>query len=470
MELTITQVVEATNGRLAQGRPDAPLTGVSTDSRTLAPGELFIAIRGERFDGHDFVPKLTKAGGAMVERWPLEVPPGLPVVVVDSTVAAYGRLAAWWRRRIPAVVVAITGSNGKTTTKEMLACLLGGLGPTVASLASHNNHIGVPETLLRIRPGDSFAVVEIGTNHFGEVPVLASLVEPEVALITNIGPSHLEAFGSEEGVAREKGRLLDFLRLGGLAVLHADDPWSRALAGRAAGRVATFGLSADADWRATDIEEGEAEVRFTLEPDGCRVVLPVAGRFQVSNCLAAMAVAAEMGMAPEAAAERLRSFRAPKWRMEVRRIGSVTLIADCYNANPASMAAALDELARRPTPGRRVAVVGDMLELGDVSDDAHRRLGRLVAEAGVELLCAIGEKALLAAQEAVGAGLPLEKVHWTLENADASRWLVERLGEGDTVLVKASRGMRLEEVAEAVAAWAQGTAVAAHQESVVAAG
>ncbi len=294
MELTIAQVIEATNGRLAQGRADATISGVSTDSRTLAPGELFVAIRGERFDGHDFVPRLTEAGGAVVEKWPLEAPPGLPVVVVDSTVAAYGRLAAWWRRRMPALVVAITGSNGKTTTKEMLACLLGGLGPTVAALASHNNHIGVPETLLRIRPGDSFAVVEIGTNHFGEVPALASIVEPEVALITNIGPSHLEAFGSEEGVAKEKGRLLDFLKIGGIAVLHADDPWSRRLADRAVGRVVTFGLSADADWRATDIEEGEAEVRFTLEPGGCRIVLPVAGRFQVSNCLAAMAVAAEM--------------------------------------------------------------------------------------------------------------------------------------------------------------------------------
>jgi len=470
MKLTIATIAQVTAGRLAQGTPTATLTGVSTDSRTIAPGQLFVAIKGERFDGHQFVRNLTKAGGALVERWPLEAPPELPIVVVDDTVAAYGRLAAWWRRQMPARVIALTGSNGKTTTKDMLAHVLGALAPTVASLSSHNNHIGVPETLLRIRPEHAFAVVEIGTNHFGEVPALASLVEPDVALITNIGPSHLEAFGSEEGVAREKGRLLDYLRLDGLAVLHADDPWSRRLAVEANARVVTFGLSPAADWRASEIQEGDEEISFVVEPVGCRVTLPAVGRCHVSNCLAAMAIAVEMGVPPARAAERMRSFSLPKWRMQLRRIGSITLIADCYNANPASMEAAIGELARRPTSGRRVAVVGDMLELGKVAEEAHRRLGRRLAEAGVQLLCAVGQNALFAAQEAVTAGLPLGQVFWTLENTEAAEWLTRRLGEGDTVLVKGSRAMRLEEVADAVANWARSTMAPSRGPSVVATG
>jgi len=457
MDICIANVLEATGGRLVQGDPAATLHGVATDSRQVTPGDLFVALAGERFDGHDFVARAFEAGAgaAVVGRWPDGLATDRPVVRVPYTADAYGALGAWWRRRMPARVVGITGSNGKTTCKEMIAHLLGALGPTVCSEANHNNHVGVPETLLRIRSEHRFAVVEMGTNHLGELEPLASLARPDVGLVTNIGPTHLAAFGSEEGVAREKGHLLDAIAPGGLAVLSADDYWSRQLAEAHPGRTATFGLSDDADWHVAHLAQGESEIRFVVAQTGDAVTAPVVGRWQVANCLAAIAVAAEMGLSVSEAAARLASFQSPKWRMNVRRIDDFTLLLDCYNANPASMLGALGELERRPCPGRRVVVLGDMLELGQVSAAAHRELGRLVAGASIDLLCAVGPEAFLMVGEALCSGMLPTNIFWSNDRAMAARWLCYRLRPNDTVLLKGSRGMRLEEVADAVVAWAE---------------
>lgn len=432
------------------------MSGVTTDSRAVRPGELFVAIAGERFDGHAFVATALAAGAsaALVARLPEGLPGGRPVVLVDDTVAAYGALAGWWRAQMPATVVGVTGSNGKTTTKEMLAAVLGGLGPTLCSEANHNNHIGVPQTLLRIGPEHRYAVVEMGVNHFGEMPPLARPARPNVGVITNIGPTHIEAFGSEEGVAREKSIMLAWLAEGGLAVLHADDPWSRGIAARHAGRKATFGFAPDADWRATRVRQGADRVRFAVERTGDAVVLPLPGRWQVANALAAIAVAAEMGMPVAHAAERLAAFAPPKWRMEVRRVGTLSVLLDCYNANPASLLGAVGELERRRCHGRRVAVLGDMLELGAISAAAHRAAGAAVAASGLDLLCAVGDQAALLAGEAVAQGMARSSVFQTSARHEAAGWLCEHLRPTDTVLFKASRGIRLEEVAEAVMAWA----------------
>jgi UDP-N-acetylmuramoyl-tripeptide--D-alanyl-D-alanine ligase len=463
MNLTIADILDATGGRLMQGDPAAAVSGVSTDSRTVRPGELFIALPGEDFDGHDFVAGALRAGAraAAVSRWPSGLATRRAVVLVESTVAAYGALAAWWRARLPARVVGVTGSNGKTTVKDMIAQLLGPLGATLNSEGNHNNHIGVPETLLRMRPHHRYAVVEMGTNHPGEIEALARLVRPHVGVITNIGPTHLEAFGSEEGVAREKARLLGFLEPGGLAVLHADDRWSRRLGAERRGAKATFGLTPGADWRAVEIATGEESVRFVVERFGEAFTVPVVGRYQVANCLAAIAVAHEMGLSVPEAAACFEDFRPPKWRMNLQRIGAVTLLVDCYNANPASMRAAIEELAGRPARGRRVAVLGDMLELGASSDTAHRGVGRLAALAGLDLLCAVGELSEPVAGEARCHGMDETKVFWTGDRAAAARWVCERLRPNDTVLFKASRGIRLEEVGSAVVAWARSRAASA---------
>jgi len=470
MELRTADILAATGGRLVQGAVDARFTGVSTDTRTLARGELFVALLGPDHDGHNYAAGAANAGAAalLVQRWPVPCPAGLPVVLVDDTTRGYGLLAGWWRRRMPARVVGITGSNGKTTTKDMTACLLGGLGPTVATRENHNNHIGVPQTLLRIRPEHRFAVVEMGTNHVGEIEPLAALARPEVAVITNIGPTHLEAFGTEEGVQREKAHILRYLPPDGLAVFHAaeNDRWSRELAERHAGRQTTFGTRCDAAWRAVGIRAGVRSISFRLaarmgagtrpcDParSAVRFRVPVVGRVQVDNCLAALAVASEMGMGLDAAAERLRSFVAPSLRMSLRRLGEMTLLVDCYNANPASMRAAVDELVQRPAR-RRVAVLGDMLELGPVADAEHDALGHLVGSGPVDLLCAVGSRAPLVTRAAVRHGLPEANVFGAADSAEAVAWLREHLHGSDTVLVKGSRGIRLERVAEAIETWA----------------
>ena len=465
MEFSVADILEATRGRLVQGAAEARLTGVSTDSRSVRPQDLFIAIPGERFDGHRFVGAALAAGAgaALVARWPLDESSSestseplvatRPIVQVEDTVAAYGALAAWWRAKMPARVIAISGSNGKTTCKDMTGHLLEALGPTIRSEGSHNNHIGVPETLLRIRPEHAFAVVELGTNHPGELERLAALVLPNVAVITNIGPSHLEAFGSVRGVAAEKAKLLDFRAADHLAVLHADDPWSRRLAARHAGAKTTFGLSADADWRAEAIWAENDRLRFIIAGWPKPFAVPVFGRHQVANCLAALAVASAMGLGLPDAADRFLSFAPPKWRMNFRRIGDLNLIVDCYNANPASMKAAIEDLAHRPVPGRRVAMLADMLELGRGSAAAHRKLGLLIAQAGFDLLCVYGERARLVARAALAYGMSSASVFHTTDRALAAHWLCQRLRRTDTVLVKGSRGMRLEEVAEALEGW-----------------
>ena len=451
MEFTVEDVLEATGGELVQGAPTAPLTGVSTDSRSLEGGELFVAIAGERFDGHDYVEGALRAGGgaAVVSRWPLAAASHRPVVVVGDTVAAYGDIASWWAHQMPARVVTVTGSNGKTTVKEAIAHLLELLGPTVRSEGNHNNQIGVPETLLRLRPDHRFAVVEMGTSRPGELARLARLVVADAAAITNIGPAHLEAFVNERGVAREKLHLLDGLSASGLAVLHADDRWSQWIALRHRGRRATFGCSPDATWRASDAWDADDGIGFELAGSGVRFRVPLHGSHQVANCLAAVAVAAEMGLDAPTIAHRLRTLEPPRWRMTVQSVGDATFVLDCYNANPASMACAIDDLARRAAR-QRAAVLGDMLELGEASDQAHRAMGERVAAAGIDVLCAVGERAALLAEAALEAGMAPERVLATTDRAAAVRWLDEWVAAGDAVLFKGSRGMQLEDVAGAL--------------------
>jgi len=462
MRATIAEVASAVGGAsLPRVFGEAIVTGVSTDSRTVRAGELFVALRGESFDGHGYVGKAFAAGAAaaLVSRVPEGLSADKPLVLVSDTLAAYQALGGWWRDRMQATVVGVTGSNGKTTTKEMLALVLAGLGPTMCSEANFNNHVGVPQTLLRIAPEHRYAIVEMGVNHFGEMAPIARPSRPNVALITNIGDTHLEAFGSRDGVAREKAVMLDCLAEGGLAVLHADEEWSRGIAARHPGRKVTFGLSRGADWRAVRIGRGYTHIRFTVERTGDAVWIPVIGRHQVSNAIAAIAVAAELGLRVAEAAGRLAALHAPKWRMEPRRAGGMTLLLDCYNANPVSMRGAVAELRWRRR-GRRVAVLGDMLEVGGLCEAAHRELGRIVAAAGIEMLCTVGESAAALADEALLHGMDPANVFRTRVRAEAAEWLRGRLAPRDTVLFKASRGMRLEEVAEAIEAWADHAYVA----------
>jgi UDP-N-acetylmuramoyl-tripeptide--D-alanyl-D-alanine ligase len=449
MEYRLSEIAKVVGGAV-HGDAAAVIRAVSTDTRTVEAGALFVALRGERFDAHDFLAAAAEAGAAalLVETRALDAAraAGLAAVAVDDTLTALGDLAAHHRGRLPAKVVGVTGSNGKTTTKEMLAAILALEGPTVKSPASFNNFIGVPLTLFRAAPEHRYAVVEMGANAPGEIARLAAIARPEVGVITNVGEAHLEGFGDLAGVAAAKTELLGGIAPGGVAVLNGDDPWLRRAASGFAGRVAWFGDGRDA-LAAAAVKADDDGVSFVL--DGMPVRLPAGGAHNVQNALAAAAAARALGVANDVVARGLAAYTPPPMRMEEWR-GAVTLVNDAYNANPASMRAALAEVARRRVEGRKVFVCGDMLEMGPAAGDLHRALGAAAAGSGVDLLCAVGEQAGAVGAGAGGAGMPAERVRVWPDADAAVRALPALLRRGDLVWLKGSRRVGLERVADAV--------------------
>jgi len=390
------------------------------------------------------------ASVAIVSR-PVTVPRGKTAIVVADTLGALGDFAAWYRRQMRAVVIGITGSNGKTTTKEMLAAILAAEAPTVKSPESFNNAIGVPRTLFRIEPDDRYAVVEMGTSAPGEIARLASIARPHVGVITNVAPTHLEGLGNIKGVAIEKGRLIEALPPEGTAVVNADNHWCREIAERTATQAITFGMEENADVRATNIHSAAAHTRF--EALGKRFVLPVIGRHNVYNALAAIAVAAKLGLSLDLIRDRLSTFKPPPMRMQRVGIGGITIFNDAYNANFESTLAALREYAALPVRGRRVVVCGDMLELGDQSQAIHREVGRRVAAADFDLLVTVGQETQALAMGAADNGMPHDRVVQFPDTKTAAELLPWLIGSTDTILLKASRGMKLEGIVEAIANW-----------------
>jgi len=459
--LTLEQVAADAAGTLVQGDPGALVHGVSTDSRTVEAGRLFIPLVGERFDGHSFIGEALARGARATlastgKTWPDEVPPECGVIVVDDTLAALQRLASAQRRRLKAQVAAVTGSVGKTTTKDMLAAVGRTRARVVATKGNFNNEIGLPLTLLDADASTDLLVVEMGMRGPGEIRALAGLARPHVGVVTNVSAVHLERLGTLENIALAKRELIEALPPGGVAVLNGDDPSVRAMAHQAPGDVLFFGLAADNDVWATDVQGlGEHGSRFVLHYQGrsTAVELPVPGRHHVMNALAAAAAAFALGFDVDDAARGLAAAdrRRAAMRTEVWTTpDGVRVINDAYNAGPASMAAAL-ELLSEMHGERRVAVVGDMLELGALARQAHARVGRAVAGLGIDLLIAVGQWASVVAAEAVSAGMQAERTSVCRDGADAARLAARLVRPGDTVLIKASRGLRLEQVAETLA-------------------
>ena len=448
--LTLSEVQRAVRGRwLARPSSPPPVTSVVTDSRGAAQGSLFVALRGERVDGHDFVLEAFARGAvaALVERPVGAVPDGVALFAVEDAVTALGDLARHYRSGLSATVVAVTGSNGKTTTKEMIAHLLGPSGAVVKAPESYNNFVGVPLSVFAVSPGTDFAVLELGTSAPGEIARLAAIAQPHLGVITNIGPTHLEGLGSVAGVARAKGELLDALPSEGTAVLNWDDDWCRRLARHSPVRVVTFGLSPEADVFATEVVRREGGLRFLLN-GLCEATLPVAGTHNLLNALAAAAVCRRLGLSRQQVAQRLPGFRLPAMRLEEVSLGGLLLINDAYNANPVSMSAALSELTRRPAEGRRLFVAGDMKELGPDSPRYHRELGLRVAAGDLDGLFAVGEFAGEVAAGAVAGGFPAEAVFTFATVEELVAGLAGEVGPGDVVLLKGSRAMGLERVVE----------------------
>ncbi len=445
MKGRLSDVVAATGGRLAGA--DAAFDGVSIDSRTVERGQLFLALRGERFDGHAFAAAAAERGAAaaIVEK---PVDSRLPQVVVADSQDALTALARGWRRKSKALVLGVGGSNGKTTTKELLAAILGLAGPTLATRGNLNNHIGVPLTLLRLEPTHRHAVIEMGANHPGEIATLAALAEPAIGLVTNAGDEHLDGFGDLEGVARAEGEMFAALPPSGTAVINADDPFNDLWRGLSRGaRVIRFGVDAPAEARATAIQgriEGGAFVtQFTLALAGeqARVRLGLAGRHNVLNALAAAAAAHAAGIGLSSIVAGLEHMRPVAGRLQLKPgpRGS-WLIDDSYNANPSSVRAGIDVLCA--LPGEHWLVLGEMAELGGETVASHAGVGDYARRAGITRLFAIGDASRHAVAAFGGRGT------WYEDAARLGDALAENIDAGVTALIKGSRINRLERVVE----------------------
>ena len=453
--LTLADVLAGTGGALAvPARPDLALTTVSIDSRTLEAGALFVAVKGPTFDGHDFLAEAAARGAraALVQR-DVAKAAGLAIVRVPDTVKGLSDLARHVRRQAAIPIVGLTGSVGKTTTKDMTAHLLATQGPVLKTEGNLNNQYGLPLTLLRLRPEHVAAVLEMGMSAPGEIRALSDLAEPDVAAITRVAPVHLEFFPSVDAIADAKAEILEGLRPGGAAVLNGDDPRLRAIGERFRGRVVWFGRDARFEVSAGAVRATASGTTFDLGVGGrtVDVALPLAGPHFVEDFLAAAAVAHVLGVAPEAMAEAAASLRAARHRGELLRLGrEVTVLDDCYNSSPEALEAAVEALSL--VPGRRrVAVLGDMLELGPTAGALHRAAGRSLA-GRVEAVFGVGPLAAGIVEGAREAGMePGALLHFAA-TGDAAAALPDLVRPGDAVLVKASRGMRLEAVVEALVA------------------
>lgn len=466
--LTLAEVAAAVDGRLAGADPQAVVTGsVEFDSRKVSPGGLFVAFAGEQADGHDFAPA-ARDDGAVAVLGTREVP-GVPMVLVDDALTAMGALARAVVDRLDQLtVIGITGSSGKTTTKDLIAQLTARLGPTVAPPGSFNNELGHPYTALQADERTRFLVLEKGARGPGHVRYLCDIAPPRIAVVLNVGVAHIGEFGSVDAIAAAKGELVEQLPATGLAVLNADDPRVDAMAGRTAARVVRYGEAAAADVRAVDVTIDErGRPSYTLvTPEGSRPVrLGLTGRHQVGNTLAAAAVARELGMPLDDLALALNELGlVSSRRMDVfDRPDGVTVVDDSYNANPASMAAALRALAGMGGAGRTFAVLGYMAELGEYERDGHTEVGRLVADLDVDRLIVVGEAAAPIHHGASAVRNWGGKSVLVTDQAAAVQALRAELRAGDVVLVKGSR-YRTWEVADALRAdadaGATGTGVA----------
>ncbi len=453
--LDLKTVLGATHGQLASSSAAARLvlSSVSIDSRTLGPGALFVAIRGPHFDGHDFLAEARARGAVagLVER-DLEAPSGLSLVRVASTAQALTDLARHVRRSQKLPVIAVTGSVGKTTTKDMTAELLGTRGPVLKTEGNLNNQYGLPLTLLRLTREHTAAVLELGMSAAGEIRALSALAEPDVATITRVAPVHLEFFASLDAVADAKAEILEGLRPGGTAVLNGDDPQLRRIGERFPGRVVWFGRDRRFDVSAEHWRGTAFGMRFDLRVAGqaLDIALPLAGPHFAVNFLAAAAAAHVLGIAPEAMAEAATRMRPARHRGELRRLGEgVIVLDDCYNSSPVALEAAVVALGLMPGR-RRIAVVGDMLELGEAGPQLHQEAGRALA-GRADVVVGIGPLAREIVKGAREAGLPRAALAHFADAATAADAVASLVTPGDAVLVKASRGMRLEQVVDALA-------------------
>ena len=445
MNLTIAEILKATEGKLLRGDANTTVAQISTDSRALKQGNLFVALMGEKFDGHNFLDPVRQKGamGAVISR---HVEVDLPIIIqVKDTLIALGDMANCHRRKFNLPIIAITGSNGKTTTKDMTAAVLSQARSVFKSEKNYNNQIGISLRLLQLTEADEIAAIEIGTNSPGEIERLSRIVEPTVGVITNIGSTHLELLGSIAGVAKEKGALLEYAEH---AILNANDPMTPTLMQRARGRITTFGWGTEADISAQKIKvDSSGKPSFTLRIDGRdtkRIHLPCLGKHNISNALAAASSGVWAGLTSDEIRVGLENYQPADMRMQPVEHNGLHIINDAYNSNPDSLKHALDFLSNVETAGKRIAMLGDMLELGEQSLSLHLQAGRNIPT-NLSLLIAVGAHSREIARGAEGRVQSIASCDTPKEAAQQLRAYAQ---PGDIILIKGSRGMQLEQILE----------------------
>lgn len=448
-------IAEACGGTVLKGPATARIKRICTDSRQSQPADLFFAIKGGNFDGHEFLNEVVTKGakGVVVARSHSAANlPECSVLVVDDPRAALGRFAAKYRDGFDLPIIAVAGSNGKTTTKELIASVLREKLDALWSGASFNNDIGVPLTLLRLEKTHAAAVLEVGTNHPGELGPLVKMIQPKHGVITNIGREHLEFFGDLAGVAGEEGVLAELLPAEGKLFLNGDSEWTPRIAQRTTASVVRVGFGQSNDWRAGEIHYDKRGIVFRVDApqkDFCgEYKVRLLGRHQAINALFAIALGAEFGLSATEIRRGLELCEPPKMRCQLWETGGVRVLDDCYNANADSMLAALQTLMDLPCKGRRIAVLGDMAELGAHCEQSHEEVGRRAAELGVGQLIAVGKMAPVLARAAKSSGL--NRVFEFADVESAALAIKSLVKSGDLVLLKASRATRLERIAEAL--------------------
>jgi UDP-N-acetylmuramoyl-tripeptide--D-alanyl-D-alanine ligase len=448
--LSIDQIARFAGAVRQNGDGARLVTNLSTDSRTTQPGDLFVALRGENFDGYNFVNEATQRGavGAIVEKqWTGRPTPEFSLLRVADTLVAYQQIAAHYRRSLGIKVVAITGSNGKTSTKDFTASVLARRFRVAKTEGNLNNHVGLPRTMLEATSQDEIGVWEIGMNHPGEIAPLALLAQPDVAIITNVGIAHLEFMGSREAIAREKGDLAAAVSAGGTVILNRGDEFADATAQRSAAKVIFAGIDGG-EVQAREIVQNANGAEFAVLEGAhhCHAVLPVPGMHMVQNALLAIAAGRVFGLSLEECAAGLAAAPISKARLQIKNLHGVQFIDDSYNANPDSTKAALHTLAEIETDGQRIAVLGQMSELGTESTKGHQEVGQVAASLGIDRLITLGKGSAEIAAAAEAAGLTNSSVVASAE--EAAELLCEATHPGDLVLVKGSRSARTERVLE----------------------
>jgi UDP-N-acetylmuramoyl-tripeptide--D-alanyl-D-alanine ligase len=457
MNLQLDEVAKAVAGTLS-GPTNLVATGYSIDTRTLSPGDLFFAVKGPRFDGHDFLQQAAAKGasGVVIEKSAIESSPTVAVVQVSSTVDALQQLARAVRRKWGGPIVAVTGSAGKTTTKEMIAAVLSRKYNVLRSLGNLNNEFGLPLCLLRIDPAQTIAVLEMGMSAAGEIRKLASIAEPNEGVITNVNPVHLEFFDSIEGIAAAKAELVEGLVEPRIAYLNADDFRVRRMGQHFTGRVVTYGVASEADFQAVKVRDmGLEGSAFAVRYQGrdTEFVLPLLGGHNIINATAAVAVGAKHGISWDDLRMAVADMRPEKKRGEVTKFrDGFAVIDDSYNSNPKALTEMIRFLARLKGYSRKIVVAGEMLELGPSSADLHRACGEEAAGAGAALILAVQGEARSILDGARGAGVEESRLRFAADADEAGRILAAEIRSGDVVLIKGSRGVKLERALDALRA------------------